>query len=194
MHLFRPAGRVLLWRAQWDAGGWHLPWGGGRVACDLFGNVVCQGQQLPRPEMCSTLADDDCDGSSTECEPASQWFWTLSANATGCTSSTKMVDMAVDGEGNTLLLSSLIGTVTLGGAVFTGDEKDLLLVKVDTNGQPAWARLLDFEARPLIGSSSQERLTVDATGSVVVVGGVSGTLGMGGGAPLCGAARRCLLF
>src|SRR6218665_3210350 len=153
---------------------------GGTVACDLFGNVVCQGQQLPRPEMCSTLADDDCDGSSTECEPASQWFWTLSANATGCTSSTKMVDMAVDGEGNTLLLSSLIGTVTLGGAVFTGDEKDLLLVKVDTNGQPAWARLLDFEARPLIGSSSQERLTVDATGSVVVVGRFSGTLGMDG--------------
>ncbi|KFE72517.1 hypothetical protein DB31_0780 [Hyalangium minutum] len=46
----------------------------GTVACDLFGNVTCQGQQLPQPEDCSTPVDEDCNGVSESCEPVA-WEW-----------------------------------------------------------------------------------------------------------------------
>jgi N-acetylneuraminic acid mutarotase len=147
---------------------------GGTVGCDRFGNVVCRGQQLPRPETCSTLADDNCNGRS-ECEPVPQWFWGLGAEATSCTSSSQLLGMAVDGEGNTLTLSRFSGTVTLGGAVFTGAANDLLLVKVDSSGQPAWAQLLAIQYRRSY-FGTKESIAVDATGSVVVAGTFSGTL------------------
>jgi WD40 repeat protein len=41
---------------------------GGTIGCDLFGNVICQGQQLPTVEACWTPADEDCNGVSEACE------------------------------------------------------------------------------------------------------------------------------
>jgi hypothetical protein len=41
----------------------------GVIACDLFGNVTCQNQQLPQPEDCSTPMDEDCNGVSESCGP-----------------------------------------------------------------------------------------------------------------------------
>jgi hypothetical protein len=151
----------------------------GTVACGMFGSVVCGGQQLPRPETCSTLEDDNCNGVSEGCEPAAQWFWKL--NTTGCTSSAELLGMRVDGEGNTVTLSGFNGTATLGGAVFTGDENDLLLVKVDASGEPVWAQLLAREGgRPWFLSSLKDSITVDAAGAVVVAGTFSGTLSIDG--------------
>jgi len=48
---------------------------GGTVACDLFGNVSCQGQQLPLPEDCTTPEDENCNGVSEGCGPMA-WGWT----------------------------------------------------------------------------------------------------------------------
>ncbi|WP_375773295.1 hypothetical protein NR798_21245 [Archangium gephyra] len=151
----------------------------GTVACDKFGNVVCEGRRLPRPETCSTLEDDNCNGVSEGCEPAPEWLWAVDAKGTSCTSSTKLLGMAVDGEGNTLTLSGFNGTATLGGAVFTGDEHDLLLVKVDASGEPVWAQLLDLDRRDSY-YSTKEDITVDAMGAVVVAGSFYGTLSIDG--------------
>ncbi|MFY0522614.1 kelch repeat-containing protein [Archangium gephyra] len=41
---------------------------GGTIGCDLFGNVICKGQQLPAPEACWTATDEDCNGVSEACE------------------------------------------------------------------------------------------------------------------------------
>ncbi|OJH33989.1 carboxypeptidase-like regulatory domain-containing protein [Cystobacter ferrugineus] len=148
----------------------------GTVRCDSFGNVVCLGQQLPRPENCSTLEDEDCNGRSEGCEPVSPWFWQLD---TTCSSTSKPLGVAVDRQGNTLTLNSLSGTVTLGGTAFTGDEGDMLLVKVDGKGHPTWAQLIDIYARSAY-LATKEGLAVDAAGNVVVSGSFSGDLKVGG--------------
>ncbi|WPB72982.1 kelch repeat-containing protein [Archangium violaceum] len=152
---------------------------GGTVACDKFGNVVCEGQRLPRPETCSTLEDDNCNGVIEGCEPTSEWLWAMDAEGTSCTSSTEMLGMAVDGEGNTLTLSEFSGTTTLGGTVFTGDNDDMLLVKVDARGEPVWAQLLDITVRPSM-YSSKEGIAVDAMGAVVVASAFAGPLSIDG--------------
>ncbi|EPX58049.1 WD40 repeat domain protein [Cystobacter fuscus DSM 2262] len=152
---------------------------GGTVACDMFGRVVCQGQRLPVPETCSTFEDDNCNGVNEGCEPVSQWFWAVDANGLSCTSSTWMRGMDVDGEGNTLILSAFSGTTTIGGEVFTGDEDDLLLVKVDARGQPVWAKLLDIYSSSFY-STAKESITVDAMGGVVVSGSFVGPLRIDG--------------
>jgi hypothetical protein len=70
---------------------------GGTIGCDLFGNVVCQGQQLPLPENCSTPADEDCNGVSEGCgltvfaddfssDPFSNPQWTIVQNGPTLTS------------------------------------------------------------------------------------------------------------
>ncbi|WNG57260.1 hypothetical protein F0U59_22675 [Archangium gephyra] len=151
----------------------------GTVACDKFGNVVCEGQRLPRPETCSTLEDDNCNGVSEGCEPTSEWLWAVDAEGTSCTSSTEILGMAVDGEGNTLTLSEFSGTTTLGGTVFTGDNEDMLLVKVDARGEPVWAQLLDIYRRDY-SYSSKESIAVDAMGSVVVASSFVGPLSIDG--------------
>ena len=48
---------------------------GGTVGCDMFGNITCRGQQLPLPETCSSLTDNNCNGVSQECKPVSS-DWT----------------------------------------------------------------------------------------------------------------------
>ncbi|MFE8599422.1 kelch repeat-containing protein [Archangium violaceum] len=151
---------------------------GGTVACDKFGSVICEGQQTPRPETCSTLEDDNCNGRDEGCEPMSEWLWAVDAKSTSCTSSTQMLGMAVDGEGNTLTLSEFSGTTTLGGTVFTGDDKDMLLVKVDARGEPVWAQLLDITERP--SSPSEKSIAVDAMGAVVVTSSFVGPLRIAG--------------
>ncbi|OJT21393.1 hypothetical protein BO221_26590 [Archangium sp. Cb G35] len=151
----------------------------GTVACDKFGNVVCEGQRLPRPETCSTLEDDNCNGKNEGCEPTSEWLWAVDAKSTSCTSSTEMLGMAVDGEGNTLTLSDFDGTTTLGGTVFTGDKGDMLLVKVDARGEPVWAQLLDIHGSGSY-SSTKEDIAVDAMGAVAVAASYYGTLSIDG--------------
>ncbi|AKI98734.1 hypothetical protein ATI61_106128 [Archangium gephyra] len=152
---------------------------GGTVECDPFGRIVCQGQQLPQPESCSTLADDNCNGINEVCEPLPRWFWGLGVPTPSCTSTSKLVSMAVDGAGNTLTLSSFTGTITLGGPVFTGNEDDLLLAKVGSSGLPLWTRLIDREAHSPYSFALDESLAVDAAGNVLVTGRFSGTVRMG---------------
>ncbi|WP_169800618.1 kelch repeat-containing protein [Archangium gephyra] len=54
----------------------------GTIGCDLFGTIICQGQQLPQTEACWTLTDDDCNGVSEACAAgASGWTSTGSMAA-----------------------------------------------------------------------------------------------------------------
>lgn len=52
---------------------------GGIVDCDMFGNVLCVGQQLPKAEMCMTPEDEDCDGVAAGCPDGGSWSLTGSS-------------------------------------------------------------------------------------------------------------------
>ncbi|WP_398577122.1 kelch repeat-containing protein [Stigmatella hybrida] len=55
---------------------------GGALACDLFGNTICQGQQLPLPEIGSTPEDENCNGLSEGYGPDLSWGWRTTAYLT----------------------------------------------------------------------------------------------------------------
>ncbi|MBN1207018.1 MAG: hypothetical protein JXB05_19190 [Myxococcaceae bacterium] len=122
---------------------------GGTVKCDLFGNAVCQGQQLPRTESCATLGDDDCDGSN-ECQPVSQWLQRQPGPR--CPSARGMV---VDGEGNALSLGSF---ATGTGAMMS------LVSKVNGSGATEWELAIPTD----FGWDGQELITVDSSGNTLV--------------------------
>ena len=149
---------------------------GGAVGCDLFGNAACVGQRLPRPEDCSTLGDDDCDG-STECQPVTQWFWR--PPNLGCGSSyggTTLLDLAMDGQGNLLVVGALDGSMELGGgSSLSGDHLDLFVAKLDASGRPLWGRVIDRQS----GTRDSVRIAVDGEGNGVVAGLFSGGLTLG---------------
>jgi hypothetical protein len=150
---------------------------GGALGCDLFGNAACVGQRLPVPEDCSTLGDDDCDGFN-ECQPVTQWFWR--PPNLGCGSSfggTTLMDLAMDGQGNLLVVGVLDGPMELGGGIsLTGDYLDLYVAKFDPSGRPLWGRVIDRQG----GTRDLARIAVDGQGNGVVAGLFSGGLGIGG--------------
>jgi hypothetical protein len=141
----------------------------GVIACDPSGQVACMGQQIPQPETCSTLEDDDCDGSN-ECEPVAGWLWV--PEATGCYQASFHA-LSVDGEDNTVTLGRISGTVDLGGPV-TGDPQDHLVAKFNASGQPLWSRLIESTA-----GDDNPVLTVDGTGNILIAGDFSGSLRVG---------------
>ncbi|HVG60181.1 MAG TPA: kelch repeat-containing protein [Hyalangium sp.] len=146
----------------------------GAVGCDLFGNVTCQGQVLPRQEDCTTLADEDCDGQN-DCGVGIDWIWRLGLPST-CLNA-RLYEVAVDPQGNTILLGSFSGTVTLGGTVLTADPSDLLVAKIDANGQAVWGFLLDGTNSSY--GSGPDRIAVDQAGNVLLAMNFSDLLRIG---------------
>jgi hypothetical protein len=149
---------------------------GGTLACGLFGEVACVGQQLPRREDCSTPVDEDCDGVST-CPLSPQLFWSPKVGSPACTGRGWVSAMKGDGSGATLVLGQLWGTLPFGDGSLTGGGggEDRFVAKLDAEGKPVWSVLIDREAE-----SGELSLAVDFTGNVLVAGTFSGTLNVGG--------------
>jgi hypothetical protein len=136
---------------------------GGTVGCDMFGNVTCEGQVLPQQENCATLADEDCDGQN-DCGAGIDWIWRLGLPNT-CVNA-NLWEVAVDPQGSSILLGSFRGTATLGGTTITADEIDLLLAKIDPNGQAVWGVLLDRTIWSNV--LTRDRIAVDQAGNVLL--------------------------
>lgn len=147
----------------------------GVVRCDAFGNVTCQGQQLPQRELCSTAEDDNCDG-STECAPTSEWLRILGEGA-----SSKMArELAIDRWGNTVVMGSFQGTVSLGGAPLTADANDLFVAKFNMSGQHVWSQIIQREdAESFLFTDKEDFLAVDGEDNVLLAGSFTGEVRIG---------------
>lgn len=132
---------------------------GGTVGCDLFGNVACQGQQLPRVERCATLEDDDCDGSN-ECQPVAARLW-----VPGGTRCAPHRDMAAAGDGSALVLGRDTGM----------QWSNRFVTKLDASGSIVWERSLPMPQ----GWDERELITVDSAGNALVAWRVSTFNGFG---------------
>ncbi len=146
----------------------------GVVACDVFGNEACVGQQQPRQETCATMGDEDCDGVD-ECAPSYQWTRAITGSFCGFPP-----DLAVDGLGNALMAAlAPDGSIDFGGEVMTIPWPGLFLAKRDGAGQHLWARHIEREAAMWWWDWNEDVVTVDGEGNVVVGGEFSGLLRVG---------------
>ena len=95
----------------------------------------------------------------------------------GNSSSQYAHDVATDASGNVVITGKFTGQVDFGGgALTTVDNFDIFVAKFDRNGNHLWSRRFGEE-----GAQVGQRVAVDGSGNVLLVGDFFGNLDFGGG-------------
>lgn len=120
-------------------------------------------------ETCSTLEDDDCDG--TECG-----LWGRVYGDTAKTQSVRRTAIAPNGDLYVLgTLGDVPGGIEFAGAMVTADAAhDGFLAKISSSGQDLWIRKIPKQFTPLDLVATQNE-------GVVLAGHFAGTIDLGGG-------------
>lgn len=147
---------------------------GGMKACNAQGTAYgpCVGEVVPAAETCNTAGDDDCDGMSNEGCSA---IW---AKGVGGTGDEDVYDVAVDSQGNIIVVGYFRGTINLGGGPLTtpNGNSDIFVAKFDAAGGHMWSR--QFGGTGIDGARG---VAVDQFGTVAVTGSFQSTVDFGGG-------------
>jgi hypothetical protein len=147
---------------------------GGEATCkpDGSGYGPCAGQVLPQPDLCSTAADEDCNGSPTPCQEDVSWCHGYAAN------NNYVIGVGADAMGHVVFGLSA-ANVDFGSGPLNGTT----LVKFDKTGSQLWAR-----AFPI---SSEAAFGVAPDGTIVLAGTFQGTADLGTGLLACPASGTC---
>jgi hypothetical protein len=101
-------------------------------------------------------------------------IWSLRA---GDSSNQYGAKMIVDDDGNLILLARIYGSVDFGGGALSSEGAgDILVVKLDGDGQHIWSRVFGDK-----DPDRAERVVVDAQGDVLLTGTFTSTIDFGGG-------------
>ena len=147
---------------------------GGAATCSASGKSLgpCTGEVLPQAEDCTTIEDDDCDGSAPTCgiEVWSRGF--------GDAASQVAKGIRVAASGTSVLTGYLYGTTDFGAAVLASSGgSDAFVAKLDAAGATLWARRFGDGA-----NQDGRAVAIDASGNVAITGLFGGTIDFGGGA------------
>jgi hypothetical protein len=99
----------------------------GLRTCDVFNRVFgpCTGEVLPQPEICASLEDENCDG-STSCVGLTLW-----SRRFGGTSDDVGRAIAVDSGGNVVVTGYFEDTADFGnGPLPSAGSDDIFVVKL----------------------------------------------------------------
>ena len=115
--------------------------------------------------------DEDCDGLANE---GCTTTWTKTF---GGTLDDDIYDVAVDGQGNVIIVGGFTGTVDFGGGPFTtpSSSSDIFVAKYSSTGAHLWSKHF--------GNTGVDRangVAVDAFGNIVVTGIFQSTVDFGG--------------
>lgn len=92
----------------------------------------------------------------------------------GGAGSQDIADIARDAAGNLYLIGSFTGATTVGGTTLSASGQDVMVVKLDANGDPVW-----FKKFGGSGSDSANSITVDAAGNVFIAGQFNNNITLG---------------
>ncbi len=155
---------------------------GGTQTCttDGLGYGPCEGEQLPLPETCNTLEDDDCDGSVNEegvgcvCVPN-----TINACYSG-PSGTEGVGLCVPGEAMCNEDGTVLGSCS--GEVLPAFDNCTTPADEDCDAGPTGCTGDHVWSKRFGNSSAQfgSDVALDTAGNVVASGSFSGTVNFGG--------------
>lgn len=147
---------------------------GGMRTCNSAGDgfSACDGEVTPIVEDCSTLGDEDCDG-SIECACDAAWETVF-----GAAGNDEITDVATDSAGNVIFVARFNGMVTVApGVMYTSKGAvDVLVGKLDAAGKHVWSKQ--------IGGSGADRpfaVAVTGVGEVIVGGLFEAAVDFGGG-------------
>ena len=146
---------------------------GTAVAVDGQGNVVVAGWFKGVMDLGAGLTSTgETDLFVAKLSPAGDLLWVRMAPSTNAG---KALGLAVDGAGNVVVVGSFRSSIQIGATTLTtAGDKDAVLIKLDENGTPLWARSFGDDA-------DQEALgvSVDPAGNVLVTGAFLGRIGVG---------------
>lgn len=143
----------------------------GSHQCDELGTGfgACMGDVGPGVDDPLTLTDEDCDGL-----PKGFAVWSAAFS-----SFLTVVDVAVDTQGNVVLVGTMTGSAVLPNNInlVSAGSTDAFVVKLDPLGIPVWGqRYGDASAQAAVG------VAVDALGNIAVGFRFAGSINWGGGA------------
>lgn len=131
---------------------------------------ACTGEVLPQAENCTTPADENCDGFTPACGPTHLW-----SKAFGSAVDQEPTALAMDPQGNVVIVGYIDGTVDFGcGPLVAGAGDAALVVKFSSAGDCVWSRHFGDPAMA-------EAVDIDAAGNVYIIGHQSGAIDFGGG-------------
>jgi Beta-propeller repeat len=145
---------------------------------DGTGFDACEGEITPSTEVCTTAADEACDGPNpAEC-PALQHVWSKSFGGKGEDIITALTIEPISGD--------IIGTgvfnekIDFGGNLMasTGGE-DVFLFRMTADGQHKWSKRFGDAS-----SQNGRAIALDSMGNIYVTGEVAGLVDFGDGKPL----------
>jgi hypothetical protein len=111
------------------------------------------------------------------------------ANAYGdpATEHCAVTSMGVDAQGGIVIAGYFGPTLTFGTTLYALGATDYFLVKIDSTGQPVWAK--HFGSAVNDSATFPLQIAVDATGQIALAGTANGAIDFGGG-PLYGASKQ----
>lgn len=137
-----------------------------RNACDA--RATCTN--LPGDYACTCPEEHVGDGFT--CTPFGPWMWATRAPGASFSSG---LDLAVDGDGNTVVVGVLSGDVQFGPDLIEAPFDAGFIAKLSPEGEWLWARQVGQEPSAMVTS-----VAVDAQGAVYVTGWFWGTATFGG--------------
>jgi hypothetical protein len=143
----------------------------GTSTCNKAGTgYTCKNEVVPVREECTTLADDDCNG-SPYCSFLSKRFGDVNEQTVAATAFTMTGDMVVGG--------SFKGSLTFGSTVLTNpstSKAEGYIAMVPSTGTVGWAKRFGGGAHTEV-----QGIARDSMGNFVVVGRCSGMVDFGSG-------------
>lgn len=129
----------------------------------------CIGEVVPTAEVCSTAADESCDGAG-ECSGNGLWARDLEGEeVTGSGAA-----VAADRWGNVLVTGYFDGAFEVSGLSLASDVGAAFVMKLDPAGKGLWARQTQ-------GAAYGSAVGADADGNVIVAGSFHDGIDLGAG-------------
>lgn len=139
---------------------------------DGSGFGACSDEVQPSLENCATVGDDDCDGSAPACTLTHLWSRGVAGSGQD-----EVMDVAIDGDGNVVVVGYSNGAIDLGGGQVgqTGEDR-CFVAKYAASGAHLWSHRYGGA-----GAMRCHAVAVDTAGSVYFTANLLGSADLGGG-------------
>jgi hypothetical protein len=111
-------------------------------------------------------------------DPFGSLLW--SRKFTGSHSNQRARSVALDHQGNTVMVGDFTGTIDFGGGPMSTSGLSIFVAKLDVDGNHIWSKHFGNTGPQLVGNYGED-VAFDAADNLIVIGSCSGSIDFGGG-------------